>query len=169
MTSLKTFQGKCPFCNSLLINSSSNSQKSCPDKKCRFHQFVKGNRVIHLRRPELGVGEIIKIKYYQKNVKSDDYGWISTTFAAIEGQKNNIHSQDNEKYQKFVVNFQAYHEKQLYLHELRHYLWHIGDKITTQNEVGTVTNRRLHDSSGLIVYEIMTDRKSTRLNSSHYS
>ncbi|MHA1854964.1 MAG: DEAD/DEAH box helicase [Promethearchaeota archaeon] len=131
----------CPYCKSSINNSKNGI---CTNSNCRSHLFFIGNLVIHRNISSLGLGRIIEIleEYPDKS---------ATKFDKREKFKNS-----DSRIQKYLVEFQAFHEKTVFKNEILHYIFDIGKKIRYEDGIGTILSSNLSSPDGIIKYDILT-------------
>ncbi len=169
---------KCPFCNSLLEVSEFNLPGLCTNKTCPSFTFVLRNRVRHRFNPDLGIGEIIEVKYYSKQLTG-----ITTRHSSIVDFNTHKKGAD-QVYFKYIVDFEAKSTQIVYPREIIHHVWFIGDRVrfnskfdldrinksnkTDKNKdrkanmsIGIIQNRRLHEPDNILRYQVQLSTGKT--------
>ncbi|MHA1510646.1 MAG: DEAD/DEAH box helicase, partial [Promethearchaeota archaeon] len=123
----------CPYCKTS-IEISSNAV--CSNLKCRSHLFFIGNLVFHKNNPGLGIGRVIDV--------------------LEEFPNNKIIDNPNFKINKYLVEFQAFHEKIIFKNDILHYIFDIGKKIRYSRGIGTILSYKLDKPNGIVSYEILS-------------
>ncbi|MHA1672852.1 MAG: DEAD/DEAH box helicase [Promethearchaeota archaeon] len=151
----------CPFCNNFIPDSSSQVLGLCPNKTCKSHSFIEGNRVIHRYYPNFGIGTVKSIKNYsinsQKRTKLHQISRHTPDQVSTSTEPNSNLSPDLKNfYKKIKVDFPSYLHHEVYLNNLAHFLWKIGQKVRiSQNLIGIIQNCNYHHASGLLFYHIV--------------
>ncbi len=152
----------CPFCKVFVPDTSSQVLGLCPNKSCRSHSFIEGNRVVHRYFKNNGIGIVISIKNYSihshNSKKLHQISRLLPDQISISTEaKAPLSSDLINDFQKIKVEFPsstAIHE--VYPKNLAHYLWKIGQKVRiSQNIIGIIQNCNYHHASGLIYYQLM--------------
>ncbi|QEE17283.1 helicase-related protein [Promethearchaeum syntrophicum] len=123
----------CQYCKTSIDIS---SKGICPNLKCRSHSFFIGNLVVLRNNPGLGIGRIIDVLEKLPNKKNKDIS--------------------NIQLDKYLVQFQAFHEKIIFRNDLLHYIFDIGKKIRYSSDIGTILSYNLDKSDGIVRYEILS-------------
>ncbi len=123
----------CPYCKNSIDAS---SKGVCSNLKCRSHIFFIGNLVIHKNNPGLGIGR------------------ISDVFEEFPNKK--LKYKPNFQINKYLVEFQAFHEKIIFKNDILHFIFDIGKKIRYSNGIGTILSYTLDKPNGIVSYEILS-------------
>ncbi len=123
----------CPYCKTSIDVS---LKGVCSNLKCRSHTYFIGNLVFHKNNPGLGIGRIMDV--------------------FEEFSNNEIKEIPNFQINKYIVDFQAFHEKIIFKNEILHYIFDIGKKIRYSNGIGTILSIILDKSNGIVCYEILS-------------